>query len=1116
MRLIKKVILLGGIFLLSFCFLEDRVWGKEMNLLKNGGFEADTNRDRIPDKWSVEGKKGFVETDKRIAHDGGHSVKIIADDTPAGVYQFVPHDGKSKLYKLSVWVKTDLVETTKAHIGIDYYSKDKWLREEVGGAGTWRPRMGLLQLTGKTGWKRYVTYFKNIPPQTTGIRVWCKVNAWETPWAKGTAWFDDINVEPIKPNPEYPLGYPPTQWKSEKVPYYSKKVQDSGYIVYPVNHLKYILPDMVPEKGTDILKIKSFSFPSDYLPITFCVHALEDIKDVKIKVSDLIPIGGKGTVISAEDISVRKMCYLYRQIYYQTNEYLLSPAYLEEFDRLTISERKTQQFWLTVKVPEDDVSDRYKGTIQIIPSNAQEKTIKVELQVFPIELLQPKGMLWGMYMYWAGKTEKEKDMFKKWYTDMKEHGMTSAGVFINLGSEVKLVDRKVKIDWNSKKGLAVNLDNYRDCGFTEPVLLYLSDVIKIAEKLGGKLGSKEFEDVYSQIIRGIMEEGKRRDWPEFYLCLPDEGYPYTFPESRIEQTRVLIKIFKKLGVKSATHAINHPLPNTVRYAKEFYPSLDMVLLTFCHPPVCVSNKFPELNTTWKKFIEEAKREGKKILFYNVDNNGLQIEGVRFGYGIGLWLKKAEGMINTCYYVPGRSYQIESYLPFYLPSDKTHKGGPIPAWEAIREGVEDYRLLHTVTTLIKEAENSANREKRRIAKKAKREIEKILSKADMRKIDMSSRCFLWGNWQKQWYGKGDEKYVTGDCKLPTGFDWDDYDKLRLLVCKYITALQNTDSEARRSLGIGWEKIQYHGWNNCYRIQSGGVNLVVVGDVGARVMEYSLNGENILWQNPEYFGLTLGKYSHPGGSQFDLLNEKGDGLSGIDPELWIGQYQIKIITPYHLEAASPIGKKSRIQLVRDIRMDKRTSKVTITQTAINRSDRDITLSIWDRTWTKAPCFLFLPVIVSTKTPEGWLYLSKKDHRWIGLPKEHIPAASEQFKTIGDLLTITPEGNTCQIIIDSHSGWFAYVRDDVVYVKKYPAGKGEFPWAGYPVSIWLSKKEWKEVGMMAEMEPISSLTRLKPGESFSFKQEWYLKRLDKPVTRIDELPSVRNFVDREIIVD
>ena len=49
--------------------------------------------------------------------------------------------------------------------------------------------------------------------------------------------------------------------------------------------------------------------------------------------------------------------------------------------------------------------------------------------------------------------------------------------------------------------------------------------------------------------------------------------------------------------------------------------------------------------------------------------------------------------------------------------------------------------------------------------------------------------------------------------------------------------------------------YGGWTNCLVLRGGDCKAVLVPAVGARILHYSINGENILFENPEVWGDTL---------------------------------------------------------------------------------------------------------------------------------------------------------------------------------------------------------------------------------------------------------------------
>ena len=54
----------------------------------------------------------------------------------------------------------------------------------------------------------------------------------------------------------------------------------------------------------------------------------------------------------------------------------------------------------------------------------------------------------------------------------------------------------------------------------------------------------------------------------------------------------------------------------------------------------------------------------------------------------------------------------------------------------------------------------------------------------------------------------------------------------------------------------KKIDYEGWKDCWEISNPIVRLVVVPQIGGRIMEYSIQGENVFWQNEAELGKVTG--------------------------------------------------------------------------------------------------------------------------------------------------------------------------------------------------------------------------------------------------------------------
>jgi len=51
----------------------------------------------------------------------------------------------------------------------------------------------------------------------------------------------------------------------------------------------------------------------------------------------------------------------------------------------------------------------------------------------------------------------------------------------------------------------------------------------------------------------------------------------------------------------------------------------------------------------------------------------------------------------------------------------------------------------------------------------------------------------------------------------------------------------------------EKVEYKGWQNCYRVSNGTVEVIVTGDVGPRIIRYAfIGGQNLFKEYPDQLG------------------------------------------------------------------------------------------------------------------------------------------------------------------------------------------------------------------------------------------------------------------------
>jgi|GEM_PF-3408559 len=753
-------------------------------------------RAALPDGWQIGANSDAISVVESAGQPRGPIIRIAASDRFADVHRFVPHRAGTRLYKITGWMRTDLSPVIRAQFGIDYYdAKGAMIRQATTRSSlNAHLRWGLCSAHSKTDWTRYVAYAYDVPPNTSSLKIWCGVNPWDTPRASGTAWFANVRVEPVDWDDRWPLGFAPAQWKPARPTAFTDHVQQSGYVVSTTSYLKYVLPDMVPSNAEDELTISTFSLPAWDEPLSFAIHALKDLRGVRLTVSDLRHEKQQAT-IAAEQVDVRRVRYVYKKRHMMSSEYLLSPNHLEPFERVDIPAGRTQQFWLTVRVPKDAQPGRYVADVRVEPASGPAKTLRLKLQVLPIQTHHPQGLRVGTFSYHLRKHSREKLLAS--FRDMKAHGMTTTTMF-NPGLHVPIVqtdDGDVRIVWDQTNRLKEVFEVYQEVGFPEPLMIIeLTSIFDASEKFGGPLGSKAFARVYKTLFAQILAEQQKRGWSEFIVCLYDEGYPYRFTETRFARTRASGPILNELGIATTTHALNHPISQIASFESEFYDVIDVIQLTFCHPPVTVLNRH-HTGETWRQYLRRAHANGKQLLFYNIDATNVHPEAKRFGYGVALWATGANGIINWHYQGHIRRgglhlshKQGNANMSFVFDAYGDYLGGPSIGWEAAREGVKDYTLLHTLNVLIDEAEQSGNAKRASAAADARKATTQIINRVNLFSIDTGSALALPGQWQTETFDEHDTKQLGGDYKIPNGLHWEDYDRLRRLVCDHILELQ----------------------------------------------------------------------------------------------------------------------------------------------------------------------------------------------------------------------------------------------------------------------------------------------------------------------------------------
>jgi hypothetical protein len=285
----------------------------------------------------------------------------------------------------------------------------------------------------------------------------------------------------------------------------------------------------------------------------------------------------------------------------------------------------------------------------------------------------------------------------------------------------------------------------------------------------------------------------------------------------------------------------------------------------------------------------------------------------------------------------------------------------------------------------------------------------------------------------------------------------------------------------------EKITCRNWNECYRISNDSVTIIINASAGGRIMVYERGGTNVIYENPEQDGLLLEDYLRegfdPDGGRFDYGQE--EITRNIHAGTYMGPWTGKIINESSLRITSIADKDLGILSTRIFTLDPHSSQLSIIQTMKNISDKPAEYFFWGRTLIKVGGKLFMPLNPESRYPDKW-----GRYIWEEPEKFESDTGDPGVSIKDNIFSLIPEkARNAKYGNDSHAGWMAYGYKSLLFIKKY----GYFPEAIYSERYGQTNIFYTDKYAFAEMEPISPAAFLKPGEEFSYSEDWYL--LDYP---------------------
>jgi hypothetical protein len=288
----------------------------------------------------------------------------------------------------------------------------------------------------------------------------------------------------------------------------------------------------------------------------------------------------------------------------------------------------------------------------------------------------------------------------------------------------------------------------------------------------------------------------------------------------------------------------------------------------------------------------------------------------------------------------------------------------------------------------------------------------------------------------------------------------------------------------------EKVPYRGWQNCFRMANNLVDLIVTADVGPRVIRFGfIDQANEFKEFENEVGKTGG----------DEWRSYGGHRLWHAPEAMPRSYApdnspVELrVRDAGIHAIQPIETQTGIQKEIEITLEEGGAHVSVLHRLRNLGTWSVELAVWCLSVMDMEGTAIVPLpprgphpdnLLPTSTLAVWAYTDLTDPR-LAWGKRFI------------LLRQDPKNSTPQKIGASvPDGWVAYARAGHLFVKTFEyVAEAIYPDMGCSFESWTNHE-------MLELETLSPLVYLAPGDEVEYVEDWYLFDAVKTPASDDEV--------------
>lgn len=532
-----------------------------------------------------------------------------------------------------------------------------------------------------------------------------------------------------------------------------------GFLLFLPNSQKLIYANTQPKAEEMQGPLRAAAARGEYEPMVLAIRPLKDLAGLSVELGELK--GPGGAAIAGSDVDVRMVQYhaVVTSGFHHSKggTFACEPWFLVPRRSIDAQAGVNRSFWLTVHVPNEAPAGPYRGDAQVLVGGTVRATVPVEFEVYPFALDYPPDVAYAHWWSWPEFDELLEPSLRNVY-EHGERSLTPSGV-------IRLLDQRdaqgrVQLDLSRADRL---MKAAKAIGFTGPMpLVDLSIQGSVSGRSYSHLGLERrfgygldspgyFQDV-AEMCRKIQEHVGEAGWlPVLYYSATELSSDESLGPRYHEK---LLQAMKSVADIKTISSINRPED------LETLPWLDYVMLNNAVPINAQS-------------IATVKAAGSVLWYQNVGGN-------RFIEGLYLWRTGAKG--HRQFWLSG--YQGDPFndfdgdevdtSSFLLPSADGWIG--TVNWEWMREGVDDYRYLFTLSALIARG-LQAGGAAARLAKEAQRAVDEEMAQVP---VD---------------FGDAIRTYADGWSENTGPLTPEAYDRFRQKVAHFIVGLREATGAAQ---------------------------------------------------------------------------------------------------------------------------------------------------------------------------------------------------------------------------------------------------------------------------------------------------------------------------------